>query len=1239
MVDSSSLHYFYFPCVAVILALIVDAVKKKTSFPLPESVLLFLIAVAGSFFLHAFLNQQEREIIRNEYLWLDMQPDAILGILLPPLLFESAYKVNMSFFLFRIKMIITLTGAIYILTAALVAAVYVPIFNIISGWHHFVSCILASILVATDPVAVVSILESMGAPLRLRILIEGESLLNDGLAIFAFKFFLRLFEQSLKEGNNDEEGLLETMTYLTRCVILSPLVGILLGHVTLWIMSHVEENKRKQCTLLLCVYVSYQLCDMVGSGALGLVCMGLAISHLKEQLTAETDHMAHEFWSTLGYIANAVIFVFAGVAVASELFTSDSKDDSTEASGKNGTDSLEDTNLQQDNILACICGFCLAPVTMIARSIGVYFIFVSAAQLQQTHRKPLASDYALLSFGGLRGALGLILAMEFRNAMREDDKDPTMHVFGRQMLIVTCLSTFFSLVVQGSLFGPFARAEEQTKRSVYADESSRTMYAYMKRMTREAVENRMDKTDYLVGTNWSTVLSQANIMFRDPSVYDPSMEKATATAEPEEDEKPYEKDQVLDVRSGFYHCLLARVHGAWERGAISARTAHVIIRIIEHGLDEGGLKMEDFTEHLNSIDASPKIIRVSSFLRRFTVYLFSIRFFNCFLLPSSKKVTAESSKKVVEIQVDRSQEKWFLFVAILSVCHSYMIILLFLTGGTHEYQLRFLFMSLLMSFFVISEKLLSIYHISSHMPALPEHKRVNEQESAYNRRVDGIKNQRQKFKCERIVLLCFIPIHLGMIVCDILLLKNRDCSEDRSDPNKMSSDCFTPLLVLVLICIFSTAYRLFRGFFIGLITLSETMNNYVESRERVRLSVLHYLLHMSASCKISRELFPAQAYITVRQEQKRFVRSVDALLRLELKKDVGFGEYIPAIKTRQAIRMIATDLIKELNRLREDGILKEDSAWPHLMQTLRGRAERVIRVPPLSVRDWLYTIPWIKQICNTENRKRLVKMLEKSMQNDDGSPNLTTYNAHDLIFTHGKGLFFVREGVCKVREWIIGRNINDPSPSAWRHHSYVQQGQIIGERNLLLVGRNESDKFHVKWPRIRYEAVTRLRGTWVPEQFLAQLVSMKEYASIRHVNFSWRLASSYLADRLQTLWMKTEIKHLERQFDVMDYDSFHIYFQTHGRVITKEETIKVDENRVAIIGCWTRIVRVSKEAALFTRNFHILGPAEVVVRPVDEHTTGMVVLRRYTPSTKKKEQMESEKSVISISIATHEDKK
>ncbi|GMS88548.1 hypothetical protein PENTCL1PPCAC_10723, partial [Pristionchus entomophagus] len=707
----SALNYFYFPCVAVILGLVVDAVKKKTSFPLPESVILFLLAVLGSFCLHYFREHEEREKMRNQYLWLNMAPDAILGILLPPLLFESAYKVNMSFFLFRLKMIITLTGCVYLATAALVTALYMPMFFIVSAWHPYVACILASILVATDPVAVVSILESMGAPLRLRILIEGESLLNDGLAIFAFKFFLRLFLQGHDEEGVGDMPTLTTLTYLTRCIILSPLMGILLGHATLWIMSHVEENKRKQCTLLLCVYVSYHLCDGVGSGALGLVCMGLAISHLKEQLTTETVHMAHEFWSTLGYIANAVIFVFAGVAVASELFTSDSVAEGETSLLSNGVD-MGGANIE-DNLLACLCGFCLAPATMLARSIGVYTIFASAAQLQQTHRKPLTSDYALLSFGGLRGALGLILAMEFRNEMRNMNQGGLI-IFGRQMLIVTCLSTFFSLVVQGSLFGPFARAEEQTKRSVYADEMSRTMYTHMKRKTREFVEYRMDKTDYLVGTNWSTVLSQANLMFRDPSVSGLARNIGYGIPQVIRIKKPYEKDQVLDVRSHFYNCLLARVNEAWEQGAISARTAHVIIRIIEHGLDEGGLELADFTEHLNSIDASPMMIKLSSALRHISFSLFSITFFGCFLLPSSKK---PQNEKKSEIQCDQSQEKWFLFVACLSVAHSYAVFLLYITGGNHDYIQSILFISLLYSFFNIAEKALYIYHITSHMPS------------------------------------------------------------------------------------------------------------------------------------------------------------------------------------------------------------------------------------------------------------------------------------------------------------------------------------------------------------------------------------------------------------------------------------------------------------------------------------------------------------------------------------------
>ncbi|GMR32757.1 hypothetical protein PMAYCL1PPCAC_02952, partial [Pristionchus mayeri] len=197
---------------------------------------------------------------------------------------------------------------------------------------------------------------------------------------------------------------------------------------------------------------------------------------------------------------------------------------------------------------------------------------------------------------------------------------------------------------QGSMFGPFAKAGEQTKRCVFVDEQSKKMYAYMMRKTKEIVQNRKKKTDYLVGTNWHHVQRQTFKIIRDKSVYNDSMEKETA-AEPEENERPYETEQMRDVRSVFYNCLLARVHSAWEEGAISARTAHVIIRLIDHGLDEGGLTVDDFTEHLKSIDASSIIIKANKLLKRANDWIFNIWLFNCFLLPSSKKVTSSDVLK------------------------------------------------------------------------------------------------------------------------------------------------------------------------------------------------------------------------------------------------------------------------------------------------------------------------------------------------------------------------------------------------------------------------------------------------------------------------------------------------------------------------------------------------------------------------------------------------------------------
>ncbi|GMR32756.1 hypothetical protein PMAYCL1PPCAC_02951, partial [Pristionchus mayeri] len=140
-----------------------------------------------------------------------------------------------------------------------------------------------------------------------------------------------------------------------------------------------------------------------------------------------------------------------------------------------------------------------------------------------------------------------------------------------------------------------------------------------------------------------------------------------------------------------------------------------------------------------------------------------------------------------------SSSRWFLFFALISATHTYLIVNIFLLGGQHEYLLRFLFLSLLMSFVVIAEKLLTIYHLYKIMPSHPSRKQ-NEGDLPYNKRVERAIEQRRKFKCELCLLVFFIPFYIGMIVSNVLLLRNEQCSAVRNRHNEIPKDCFGPLL-------------------------------------------------------------------------------------------------------------------------------------------------------------------------------------------------------------------------------------------------------------------------------------------------------------------------------------------------------------------------------------------------------------------------------------------------------------
>ena len=117
----------------------------------------------------------------------DMDPHLLLVVFLPPLLFESAYAMDVAVFNKQVYQILSLAIPGVVAASLMTAAIIKLIYQSWDFWHCW---LLGTILSATDPVAVVALLKEVGAAKTLGTIIEGESLLNDGSSIVFFTFIM-----------------------------------------------------------------------------------------------------------------------------------------------------------------------------------------------------------------------------------------------------------------------------------------------------------------------------------------------------------------------------------------------------------------------------------------------------------------------------------------------------------------------------------------------------------------------------------------------------------------------------------------------------------------------------------------------------------------------------------------------------------------------------------------------------------------------------------------------------------------------------------------------------------------------------------------------------------------------------------------------------------------------------------------------------------------------------------------
>mmetsp|Transcript_32040 Transcript_32040/g.75122 ORF Transcript_32040/g.75122 Transcript_32040/m.75122 type:complete len:1329 (-) Transcript_32040:124-4110(-) len=399
---------------------------------LPLTVLLFIVGmIMGLLFLRAlkgvhWQGKDVDELITGMQDASSINPHALLFILLPPLLYESASAMNWRVLRKILPSSMILAGPGVVVNTALTALCAKAVLTVGDGgigWEA--SFLLASILSATDPVAVVAALQDLGAPKKLATLIEGESLMNDGSAVVFFFVFLDLVATEAPDSDKQCVGFAPgcLILYFLRLAVGGfALGGAVSGVLYIWI-AQAEADRHAEvlevAVVLLAVYGTFFLAESIHvSGVLAVVMLGMmSTAFISASMSSHGRHSHHIVFRQISYACNQVIFFGAGMITARFMFTSE--------------DGLQALFKEIRN-----WGQLLVLYVCITASRALVLLLFSPL-LTRLGYGVTPKEGLILVWGGLRGAVGLTLGLLVEDNQYVDAKVSStiaFHVSGIVML-------------------------------------------------------------------------------------------------------------------------------------------------------------------------------------------------------------------------------------------------------------------------------------------------------------------------------------------------------------------------------------------------------------------------------------------------------------------------------------------------------------------------------------------------------------------------------------------------------------------------------------------------------------------------------------------------------------------------------------------------------------------------------------------------------------------------------------
>jgi CPA1 family monovalent cation:H+ antiporter len=235
-----------------------------------------------------------------------LEPDLVLLIFLPPLLFNAAYFTSLRDLRADAR-VITLTAVGLVLATA--CAVAVVAHAAIDGLPWAAAFALGAIVSPTDPLAASAITRRLGVPRRLTAVIEGESLVNDGTALV-------LYRTALTAAATGTFVALHAVGDFVLDAAGGVAIGVVAGVLLVRILRRVVGDDVVGVVISLAAgYVAYLPAEHLGvSGVLAAVACGLIVGRQSPELsTAGSRLRGYAFWEVLVFLLNAVLFILVGL--------------------------------------------------------------------------------------------------------------------------------------------------------------------------------------------------------------------------------------------------------------------------------------------------------------------------------------------------------------------------------------------------------------------------------------------------------------------------------------------------------------------------------------------------------------------------------------------------------------------------------------------------------------------------------------------------------------------------------------------------------------------------------------------------------------------------------------------------------------------------------------------------------------------------------------------------------------